>query len=531
MKNTIRIYLTNILIVFLFSAFVLSQPFNVKKSKGIKDNNIRALTIVDLTFIDHGVTPFSGYRWRDVAGNLYSDTYRTNYGYDNIDVQVQITFEENDVTLHGQLSATDLKPNFAYQLKINGFSGTASNERIGLAGRWWQEEWDGSQWSGGQNLNNKGDGSSPNPNDLVYFARRDETDQSSPTGLNYRYTGYLVVDYFITDENGDAVLDFEANSSYHVLWNTIQRTHAANDGPTKSATFDPDPTQSAYDKDYPQSGMTVFGEWERLPVGEVYLAPGTYDCQIILTEESFHSWPTDSSFTGQWAAAMGTNMQFTIVEDNPLFVQLSSFSAESGNSCVLVRWVTESEINHAGFEILRSSHQADSYSSISDYRNNPDLMGQGNSSIIHEYIYIDRDVLVGQSYWYYLVDVGLNGQRTYHGPVHVYLMHNKGLNYLSAHIPEELMLYPNFPNPFNSITVIRFDIPGLDQVRSTFSLPIYNSSGQKVRVLYQGNVAAGSYEIEWDGRSDEGKSVSSGVYFVVLSIRNRLKTGKMIVIR
>ena len=140
MKNTIRIYLTNILIVFLFSAFALSQPFNVKMSKGVKDDNIRALTIVNLTFID---SSFSVYRWRDVAGNLYSDTYRNNFSYDNIDVQAQVTFEENDVTLHGQLSATDLKPNFTYQLKINGFSGTASNEQIGLAGRWWQEEWDG----------------------------------------------------------------------------------------------------------------------------------------------------------------------------------------------------------------------------------------------------------------------------------------------------------------------------------------------------------------------------------------------------
>ena len=526
MKNTIQNHLTNILIVFLFSAFALSQPFNVKKSKGIKDNNIRVLTTVNLTFID---SSFSVYRWRDVAGNLYSDSYRTTYEY-NIDVQVPVTFEESDVTFHGQLSATGLKPNFAYQLKISGLSDKPSNEQIGLTGRWWQEEWDGSQWTNGQNLNNKGDGSSPNPNDDLYFLRRDEEDPDSPTGLNYRYTGYLVLDYFMTDENGDAVVDFEANSSYHVLWNTIQRSHSSNDGPAKSTTFDPDPGQSAYGTDYPPSTMTIFGEWERLPMGKVYLGPGAYDCQIILTEESFHGWP-GGSYTGQWAAAMGDTIQFTIEEDDPLFVQLSSFSAESGNSCVLVRWVTESEINHAGFEILRSSHQADGYSSISDYRNNPDLMGQGNSSIKHEYLYIDREVLVGRSYWYYLIDIGLNGQRTYHGSVHVYLVHNKGLNYLSAHIPEELILYPNFPNPFNSMTVIRFDIPRIDQVRSTINMAIYNNRGQKVRELYRGNVSAGSFEIEWDGRSDEGKSVSSGVYFVVLSIQDRLKTGKIILMR
>jgi hypothetical protein len=141
---------------------------------------------------------------------------------------------------------------------------------IGLAGRWWQEEWDGSQWTGGQNLNTKGDGSSPNPNDLLYFARRDDPDTTSPTGLNYRYTGYLVCDYFITDENGDALLDFEANSSYHVLWNTVQLSHTSNDGPEKSATFNPDPAQTAYDTDFDESTITIFGEWERLPVGGIY---------------------------------------------------------------------------------------------------------------------------------------------------------------------------------------------------------------------------------------------------------------------
>jgi len=76
--------------------------------------------------------------------------------------------------------------------------------------------------------------------------------------------------------------------------------------------------------------------------------------------------------------------------------------------------VTESEINHAGFDILRSSHQYDGYSSISNYRNNLHLMGRGNTSVKHDYLYIDHDVLAGQTYWYLLVDIGLNGQRTDH---------------------------------------------------------------------------------------------------------------------
>jgi hypothetical protein len=144
-------------------------------------------------------------------------------------------------------------------------------------------------------------------------------------------------------------------------------------------------------------------------------------------------------------------------------------------------------------------------------------MGSGTRSVKHEYLYIDRDVLFGQSYWYYLVDVGLNGQRTYHGPVRVSVANFRELNLSSSGIPDLLVLYPCFPNPFNSRTRIRFDIPENHQAGKMISLLIYNSRGQKVKTLYQGEVSPGSYEIGWDGLSDGGMPVSSGIYYTVLN--------------
>ena len=148
----------------------------------------------------------ANYRWLDVADQLYSASYRTDYNYTQ--ATVSVTYDYAGSTFQGRLNATNLKPNFAYQLKLVGDPGTPANERIGLAGRWWQEEWNGSAWANGQNLNNKGTGSSPNPNDTVYSSRRDVTDLTSPTELHYRYTGYLVFEYFITDQLGNATLDF-----------------------------------------------------------------------------------------------------------------------------------------------------------------------------------------------------------------------------------------------------------------------------------------------------------------------------------
>jgi hypothetical protein len=259
--------------------------------------------------VDPGLTSPSGtYRWLDVADQAYGIDYRNSYNYSQAAVEVAYCTEGNK--FQGLLTARNLKPNFAYQLKLVGTPGTADNERIGLAGRWWQEEWTGTTWANGQNLNDKGDGSSPNPNDQTYLSRRYIQDSSSPTGYHYRYTGYLVFDYFITDSNGTATLQFETGSCYHVIWKTTQRSNATNDGPVKTVTFDPAPSQPAYDTDYPSNTVSIFGEWERLPMGQVNLQPGEYNCQILLTEESFHG--SGGTLAGNWAGAVTANIMFTI---------------------------------------------------------------------------------------------------------------------------------------------------------------------------------------------------------------------------
>lgn len=266
---------------------------------------------VNLAKIDSGTTsPTGQYRWRDVADYYYAESYRNTYDYDQAIVQIDFATDSN--ALFGTLNASNLKPNFAYQLKLVGTPGTMSNEQVGLAGRWWQEEWNGTDWANGQNLNNKGNGTSPNPNDLLYFERVLVNDPDSPTGRHYRFTGYLVFDYFITDDKGNAVFDFVTNSSYHVLWKTSQRTHTSNDGPVKSITFDPDPNSPAYDTDYGVYTFAIFGEWERLPIEGILLFDGSYDVSFLLTEESFHSCSVE--YSGCWAGAMSGSSYFTIPE-------------------------------------------------------------------------------------------------------------------------------------------------------------------------------------------------------------------------
>lgn len=148
-----------------------------------------AMVSVQLEDIDSGLTsPAGNYRWMDVADQLYGQDYRETYDYTKATVTVD--FFNSAKALHGTLSASNLKPNFGYQFKLVGKPETdpTGNERVGLTGRWWQETWNGTRWASGRNLNNKGNGSSPNPNDTAYYSRRDVPDSSSPTGKRYRHS-------------------------------------------------------------------------------------------------------------------------------------------------------------------------------------------------------------------------------------------------------------------------------------------------------------------------------------------------------
>ncbi len=93
--------------------------------------------------------------------------------------------------------------------------------------------------------------------------------------------------------------------------------------------------------------------------------------------------------------------------------------------------------------------------------------------------------------------------------------------------PVQFALYPGFPNPFNGRTTIRFDIAAPVPV----DLVVYNLRGQPVRRLLDRNLQPGSYAMIWDGRSDGGEKVASGVYFYRLLAGEFAATGRVLVLR
>lgn len=94
-------------------------------------------------------------------------------------------------------------------------------------------------------------------------------------------------------------------------------------------------------------------------------------------------------------------------------------------------------------------------------------------------------------------------------------------------IPATSGLSPNFPNPFNASTQIAYDIatPGL--VRLT----IYNTLGQPVRTLVDQFQVAGSYQVRWDARDQQGAALAAGVYLVRLRYPGGEQTRRLLLLK
>ncbi|MFC1528992.1 CotH kinase family protein [Candidatus Latescibacterota bacterium] len=93
--------------------------------------------------------------------------------------------------------------------------------------------------------------------------------------------------------------------------------------------------------------------------------------------------------------------------------------------------------------------------------------------------------------------------------------------------PAELSLGQNYPNPFNLQTSIEFALPN----ESVINLSIFNITGQKVRELVSGTMAAGTHSVIWNGTSDSGQAVSSGVYISRITMGEKVAVRSMMLVK
>ncbi len=100
-------------------------------------------------------------------------------------------------------------------------------------------------------------------------------------------------------------------------------------------------------------------------------------------------------------------------QEPPTVITLASFIGIPGNREVMLVWVTESEIENAGFNIYRAETEDGTYVRLSESL----IPAQGTATSGATYTYADRDVVNRRTYFYKLEDTDVNGAATSHGPV------------------------------------------------------------------------------------------------------------------
>ncbi|HPG40873.1 MAG TPA: T9SS type A sorting domain-containing protein [bacterium] len=189
------------------------------------------------------------------------------------------------------------------------------------------------------------------------------------------------------------------------------------------------------------------------------------------------------------------------VLDNPLPVELSAFTATALGSQVKLDWITETETDNLGFLLQRKLSGQDTWQEIANYNTDKRLQGQGTVAVQTRYSYLDDPGVQGELY-YRLANVHKDGTVEWHQAVAVSL---------EASLPAAFTLEPAYPNPFNPGTTIKYLLAKDSEV----DLAVFDLLGRQVRTLVNDiQQPAGTYQAAWDGYSDNGERLASGIYFV-----------------
>ncbi|GEM_PF-2327346 len=99
--------------------------------------------------------------------------------------------------------------------------------------------------------------------------------------------------------------------------------------------------------------------------------------------------------------------------------------------------------------------------------------------------------------------------------------------FTSNSLPKEYLLYSPFPNPFNNVTIIRFDLPEKIDVQ----IAIFDLQGQLVRSWNQGSLHPGQYQLIWNGTNQQGIKITSGCYLLLMQTTNTRFTKKVLLLK
>jgi hypothetical protein len=193
-------------------------------------------------------------------------------------------------------------------------------------------------------------------------------------------------------------------------------------------------------------------------------------------------------------------------DEEPLPVELTSFTVVAKHNNVTLNWQTATEINNFGFDVERCVLSAE----CQEWNKIGFVSGSGNSSSDKEYSFTDKNISGGSKFLYRLKQIDNDGQFEYSDIIEVEV------------VPQQFELSQNYPNPFNPSTTIRFSLP----VQTQLKINIYNMLGELVKTVSEGMYESGYYNITFDA-----SGLSSGTYIYRLESDSFVETKKMLMIK
>ncbi|OGP42106.1 MAG: hypothetical protein A2324_14845 [Candidatus Raymondbacteria bacterium RIFOXYB2_FULL_49_35] len=203
-----------------------------------------------------------------------------------------------------------------------------------------------------------------------------------------------------------------------------------------------------------------------------------------------------------------------------LAVEMSRFWGDADESVCRLHWVTESESDNLGFNLYRRevermgkgkseglSTNDSLYKRIADYST---LKGHLTSALRNDYTFFDHGVELGKTYEYCLESVDLYYTAQEYEKTVV----------LTVDKIFAFALEQNIPNPFNPNTLITYSVPGRynEKKKCPVRLEIFDARGRLVKNLVTADKLPNQYVVEWNGKANNGRYVSSGVYFYRIKV-------------
>jgi hypothetical protein len=203
--------------------------------------------------------------------------------------------------------------------------------------------------------------------------------------------------------------------------------------------------------------------------------------------------------------------------DVSLPVELLAYRYFTEGKAVTLEWETASEVNNAGFMIMKKNPSETDFIIIDSYTGNSGLKGCGSSGFGKKYRYIDQVTISGAEFIYQAWAIDFSGAQ--HFVFQTDIIRIKDDLADDNNTPESFSVAGNYPNPFNPGTRIRFE----NSEQTNVKITVYNLLGEIIQILTDHSFERGRHELEFI----PGAAQASQVFICRVESGNMVKFFKM----